>query len=393
MIELPILIVGGGAAGLSTAGALKRRGLNAVVLDKLPRVGEIWARRYDRLRLHTIYSGIAHVPMRGYPKYPTKDEYAAYLRAYARQLRLDVVTGCAVRTVRMEPESCPAAWLVESDCGTWHCRVVVLATGQNDVPVVPCWPGFETYRGTLTHSSSYRNGRPYGGKRVLVVGIGNSGAEIAAELAEQGAAFVAISIRTPPPIVARDSFGLLPAQRAGIMLSLLPPRIADTIARTVTRLAVGDLTRYGLPKATWWPYSARNTPVIDAGFIDAIRRNMVHVRPNVARFTPDGVVFANGRAEPFDAVIAATGFRAGLEQILDLPGALDERGEPVFTRGRPAAFPGLYFIAYGRSLRGMLFDANRESRRLAKAIEGYLRKERYNEIAPAAEITRIEDRG
>ncbi|HEX9370013.1 MAG TPA: NAD(P)/FAD-dependent oxidoreductase [Roseiflexaceae bacterium] len=372
MPETDIIIVGGGAAGLSAAGALKRRGLNPIVLERLPRVGDVWARRYDRLRLHTVYSSLAHYPLpRHYPRYPSKDQYAEYLRAYARHFRLDVVAGCAVHAVRAADGGARPGWLVDSACGTWRCRTVVIAVGQYGSPVIPSWPGLETYAGALAHSAAYKNGRPYAGRRVLVIGIGNSGAEIATDLAEQGAAFVAISIRTPPPIVARDTFGM-PAQRSSLALSQLPPHMADGVARAFTRLALGDLTRYGLPRPAWWPYSAHSPPVIDVGFVDAVKRGKIHVRPNVARFTRHGVVFDDGRAEAFGAVIAATGFQTGLAQLLDLAGALDERGEPAFPSGRPTAFPGLYFVGYTHSLRGHLFETNRDSRRLAKLIELYL---------------------
>src|SRR5262249_27305258 len=152
------------------------RNLDPIVLDKLPRVGDVWARRYDRLRLHTVYSSLAHYPLpRHYPKYPSKDEYAAYLRAYARHFKLKIVGGCPVQKVRNDRGSGPG-WLVESACGVWRCRAVVIAVGQYGIPQIPGWPGREAYRGQLSHSAEYKNGHPYAGKRVLVVGIGNSGA-------------------------------------------------------------------------------------------------------------------------------------------------------------------------------------------------------------------------
>jgi putative flavoprotein involved in K+ transport len=369
MPDADIVIVGGGAAGLSAAGALRQRGRDPIVLEKLARIGDVWARRYDRLRLHTIYSSLAHYPLpRHYPKYPSKDEYAAYLRAYARHFKLRIVAGCAVQQVHMGSGE---RWLVESACGTWSCRAVVIAVGQYGIPLIPSWPGRAIYRGRLSHSADYTNGRPYAGKRVLVVGIGNSGAEIATDLAEQGASFVAISVRTPPPIVARDAFGM-PVQRSGLVLSRLPPKLADRLARAITRLAIGDLTSYGMPPAAWWPYSVSSVPVIDVGFVAALKRGQIHIRPAVEQLSETGAMFADGRAEPFDAVIAATGFRTGLDQLIDLPGALDAQGYPAFPSGRATAFPGLYFIGYTHSLRGHLFEANRDSRRLAKAIEAYI---------------------
>ncbi len=375
MPDTSIVIVGAGAAGLAAAGALRWQGLDPIILDKDGQLGGTWARRYDRLHLHTIrpFSGLPHYPIpRHNPQYLPKDAFVQYLREYARHFDLKVVAGCGARKVRREGDGPHPTWLVESECGTWRCRAVVIATGQYGIPVVPAWPGRDEYRGALTHSVEYRSGRGYAGKRVLVVGAGNSGTEIAADLVEQGAAFVAISIRTPPPVVPRDPFGM-PVQRTGIMLSLLPPRLADRLGRLTARLVLGDLTRYGMPQAAWWPYSAKSVPVIDVGFVRELKRGRIQVRPNVAQLTADGARYEDGRAEPFDAVIAATGFKTGLDQLLDAPGLLDERGEPRYPSGQPTAQPGLYFIGYTHSLRGHLFEANRAARRLAKIIAAYLR--------------------
>jgi putative flavoprotein involved in K+ transport len=376
MPDVPVIIVGGGAAGLTTAGALRQAGVEAVVLDKDRQIGGTWARRYDRLHLHTIrpLSGLAHLTIpRHLPMYLARDQLIAYLQDYARRFDLKIVAGCAVHKVRMEQNGAFPTWTIESDCGTWHCRAVVIAAGHYNIPVVPEWPGRDTYGGTLIHSVEYRNGRGYAGKRVLVIGAGNSGTEIAAELVEQGAAFVAISIRTPPPIVPRDLFGM-PVQRSGILLSRFPPHISDRIGRIVARLALGDLTRYGLKPPAWLPYSARHVPVIDVGFVEQLKRGCIHIRPNVARFTPTGVVYADERAEEFGDVIAATGFKTGLDELLDVPDVLDERSFPAFPSGHPTAHPGFYFMGYTEHLRGHLYEANRDSRRLAGIINHYLRR-------------------
>ena len=377
MPEVPIVIVGGGAAGLSAAGALKRAGLDAVILDKDRQIGGSWARRYDRLHLHTIrpLSGLAHYPIpRHLPRYLSRDQLVDYLHAYARRFDLKIVGGCAARKVRMEGDPPRPTWLIESDCGAWRCRAVVIATGHYNVPVLPDWPGRAGYRGALIHSVEYRSGRAYAGKRVLVIGAGNSGTEIATDLAEHGAAHVAISIRTPPPIVPRDPFGM-PVQRSGVLLSRLPPWVGDRVARAMPRIIFGDLTSYGIGPAAWLPYSARHVPVIDVGFVDALKRGRVHVRPNIDHFTPTGVVYAGGQAEDFDAVIAATGFRTGLAELLDAPGALDRRGFPAYPSGQPTAHLGLYFMGYTEHLRGHLYEANRDSRRLAGIVKRYLQEQ------------------
>ena len=227
------------------------------------------------------------------------------------------------------------------------------------------------YVGRIAHSVTYANAAPYVGGRVLVVGAGNSGAEIATDLSDNGAAYVALSVRTPPPIVPRDPFGL-PVQRTSILLSALPPAIANRLGWATARLALGDLTRYGMPKGDFAPYTTKRVPLIDVGFIDALKRGSVKVRPALERLTQTGAVFADGTSEPFDAIIAATGFTTGLESLIDVPSVLNDLGEPRGTSGEPTVHPGLYFIGFTHSLRGHLFEANRASRRLARNVGQYL---------------------
>jgi putative flavoprotein involved in K+ transport len=372
-----VIVVGGGASGLSAAAALGRRGIDAVVLEQDGALGGTWARRYDRLHLHTVrgFSGLAHFSIpRRYPTYLSRDDVVAYLNEYARRFALEVVTGTTVRKIRPRNDS-PDSWIVDTDSGDpWHARVVAIATGQYREPVLPRWSGRETYAGLLQHSTVYSNPAPYAGMRVLVVGAGNSGAEIATDLSENGAAHVALSIRTPPPIVPRDPFGL-PVQRTSIILSHLPPAIANRMGRATARLALGDLTRYGMPAGDFAPYTTRRIPLIDVGFVDALKRGRVRIRPALERLTATGAFFADGTSEDFDAIIAATGFTTGLESLVDMPGLLDGAGEPRGVSGDPTAFPGLYFVGFVHSLRGHLFEANRASRRLARHVARYLRSQ------------------
>jgi cation diffusion facilitator CzcD-associated flavoprotein CzcO len=210
---------------------------------------------------------------------------------------------------------------------------------------------------------------------VLVIGIGNSGAEIATDLVEQGASYVAISVRTAPPIMPRDLFGFLPVQLFGIVFMPVPaPKLLDRAGAVLRRIGTGDLGRYGLGKAAWGPFTARRPAVIDVGFLRELKRQRIQVCPNVSRFTPSGVVFADRVEDEFDAVVAATGFGTGLAQLLAVPKAVREDGQPRFRSGRPTPYPGLYFIGFDETVRGHLFEANRESRRLAEAVARYLTK-------------------
>jgi putative flavoprotein involved in K+ transport len=374
-LESSVVIVGGGASGLSAAAALARQGIDAVVLEQDAELGGTWARRYDRLHLHTIrrFSGLAHFPIpHRYPTYLSRDDVVAYLNEYARHFGLRVVTGTRVTRIRSRNGS-PGEWTVETGTGDeWRGRIAVIASGQYRAPIVPPWPGRESYAGRFAHSVTYSNAAPYAGQRVLVVGAGNSGAEIATDLIDNGAAYVAVSIRTPPPVVPRDPFGLLPVQRTSILLSALPPAIANRIGYATARLALGDLTRYGMPKGEFAPYTTMRVPLIDVGFVDALKRGRVTVRPALERLTRTDAVFADGSSEPFDAIIAATGFATGLQSLIDVPDLLDARGEPRGRSGEPTVYPGLYFVGFTHSLRGHLFEANRASRRLARHLLRYL---------------------
>ncbi len=279
MPEASVVVVGAGAAGLSAAAALKRKGIDAVVLEEDARVGGTWARRYDRLHLHTVrgFSGLAHyrIPRR-FPKYLSRDEFIAYLGEYAQHIGLRIITDSPVKKIVKDPDA--AGWKIATAGDTWRSRAVVIAAGQYRIPIVPRWPGSDIYKGQLLHSASYSVPTPYVGKRVLVVGAGNSGTEIATDIAENGAAFVALSIRTSPAIVPRDPFGM-PVQRTGILLNFLPARIADRIGRLTSRVVLGDLTAFGVPRAEWGPFSAKRVPVIDVGFVRALKQGRVQIRP------------------------------------------------------------------------------------------------------------------
>ncbi len=375
-----ILIIGGGPAGMTTAGALKKVGLNSTILDGGESIGQSWEQRYDRLHLHTVrsYSGLAHFPIpHKYPKYLSKDQYASYLREYASHFDLKLIPGAYVKRVRQRERGGHPGWEAITGEETWDARMVVITTGQYNRPVYPTWPSLSRYGGETLHSSKYLTGAAFKDKRVLVIGAGNSGMEIAADLAEQEAAKVVVSIRSGPPVVPRDFLGV-PAQVFGILMNPYPPALSDKVGSSLSRIALGDLGRFGLPSPSWGPFSSRRVPVIDIGFVPALKKGKVEVRPAVQSFTSTGVIFQDNRQEPFDSVIFATGFHTGLDELLEPQGLINQNGSPRFASGAPTACPGLYFMGYFDSLRGSLFESNLASRRLAQEIKamytGSLRK-------------------
>jgi putative flavoprotein involved in K+ transport len=204
------------------------------------------------------------------------------------------------------------------------------------------------------------------------VGTGNSGAEIAVDLVDGGAARVRLAVRTPPNIVRRDRFGI-PAQVLGIVLGKLPPRILNPIGRSLRRLTIPDLGPYGLPAPGNGFTQLLRTgtiPILDVGIVDAVRSGTVKVVGAVEALDGDDVVLAGGERIQPDAVIAAIGFRPGLEPLVGHLGVLDDRGLPLVhgSAQHPNA-PGLHFVGIELTLSGLLRTAARDARAVADAVK------------------------
>jgi putative flavoprotein involved in K+ transport len=362
-----IAIVGAGPAGLACAAMLRRSGEDVVVLER-GEIGEAWTTRYDRLHLHTV-RWLSCLPgyriPRAFGKWPSRDRVIDYLRAYARRNELDVRTGVTVERI----DAAGTGWRIATSTGAVEAERVVVATGHSNVPYLPDWSG--AFEGEVVHSADYRNPAPYAGRRVLVVGAGNSGTEIAVDVADGGAAEVSLSVRSAPSIVRRDTLGF-PSQVLGIAIVHLPVPVADRIASALRRLSIPNLAPYGL-QAPARPYSdflrRRVPPILDVGIVDAVRRSRVRVVAALERFEDGAAVLADGTRLDVDAVIAATGFRTGLEPLVGHLGVLDERGEPVVHGGdeHPDA-PGLHFVGYDVVLGGLFRFIGIQAKQLARAV-------------------------
>ncbi|CAK7287803.1 flavin-containing monooxygenase [Streptomyces sp. RM1] len=368
----PVYVIGAGPGGLAVAHALRERGVRAVVLEKSDRVAASWRGHYDRLRLHTTRRLSAlpglRIPRR-FGRWVARDDVVRYLEKYAEHHELEIVTGVTVH--RIERTGDGTGWLLRASGGRELTgAAVVVATGYNHTPRIPDWPGRETYEGEFLHAGAYRNAKPYAGRDVLVVGVGNTGAEIAVDLVEGGAARVRLAVRTVPHIVRRSTLGW-PAQYSAVLVRRLPVRLVDLLARQQARL-LPDLSARGLPRPDTGLYSRVRQgaiPVQDVGLVDAVRRGKVEVVAAVEAFEDGKVVLADGTRIGPDAVIAATGYTRGLEGLVGHLGVLDERGRPVVRGGRtPARAPGLYFTGFTNPISGMLRELARDAGRIAKAV-------------------------
>ncbi|MET7610239.1 NAD(P)/FAD-dependent oxidoreductase [Streptomyces seoulensis] len=376
--DRPVYVVGAGPGGLAVAYALRARGVRAVVLEKSDRVGASWRRHYDRLRLHTTrrlsaLPGLA-IPRR-FGRWVARDDVVRYLEKYAEHHELEIVTG--VEVFRVEKAADGAGWLLHASGGRELTgAAVVVATGHNHTPRLPEWPGAEGYEGELLHASSYRNPKPYEGRDVLVVGVGNTGAEIAVDLVAGGASRVRLAVRTAPHIVRRSTAGWA-AQYTGIVVRRLPVRLVDRLARPMARLSTPDLSAHGLPRPEAGLYSRVRQgaiPVQDVGLIDAVRTGKVEIVAAVEGFEDGKVALADGTRIAPDAVIAATGYSRGLDSLVGHLGVLNERGRPTVHGARtPKDAPGLYFTGFTNPISGMFRELAIDADKIAKSVSRRLR--------------------
>ncbi|MFJ9429337.1 flavin-containing monooxygenase [Streptomyces sp. NPDC101490] len=367
----PVYVIGGGPGGLAVAAALGARGVRAVVLEKTDAVGASWRTHYDRLRLHTTrrLSGLPGLRMpRSFGRWVARADVVRYLEKYAERHELEIVTGVEVHRV----ERAGSEWLLHATGGRrLTARAVVVATGYNHTPRLPDWPGLDTYRGELSHARAYRNPEPYAGKDVLVVGIGNTGAEIAADLAEGGAARVRLAVRTVPHILRRSTAGW-PSQRSGILVRRLPVPLVDLLGKLLARVAAPDLSAYGLPRPDTGLATRQRAgavPVQDVGLVAAVRTGKVEIVAAVDDLDGPDVVLADGTRITPDAVVAATGYRRALEPLLGHLDVLDDRGHPLARGARTLRrAPGLYFTGFTNPISGMLRELSLDAERIARRI-------------------------
>jgi putative flavoprotein involved in K+ transport len=367
------LVVGGGPAGLAAAAELARRGIEVTVLERSSVVAPSWRTHQDHLRLRTIrsLSGLPGLPIpRSYGRWVARDDFVRYLEHYVERHKLDVRTGVEVERIDRGSGHAERRWIVRTTEGEiLPASIVVVATGYNHTPSIPAWQGTDEYAGQILHASSYGNALAFQGKDVLVVGSGNSGTEIAVDLAQNGAGRIRLAVRTPPHLVPRDVAGW-PTQLIAIMARPLPRVIVDRVARWYARLRLPDLSEQGLGRPPSGLYTRvlrdRRVPVQDVGLSKAVRSGRIEPTTTVDHFERDRVVLADRSTITPDAVIAATGYRHSLEAIVGHLDVLDAGGLPR-TAGGGAAQPGLHFIGYTISISGALHEIAMEARRIGAA--------------------------
>ena len=364
MARSTVVIVGAGPAGLAAGVCLQQSGINATIFESGEVPGTTWTSLYDRLHLHTIksLSGLPLWPMpRQYPRYPSRQQFADYLTRYADHFNLDITTRCKVERATHDEKG----WLLTTPQGERRADVIVSATGIFAHPTPPEYPDAAVYQGRSLLARDYHNAAPFSGQRVLVVGAGNTGAEIAVDLAEAGVA-VTSSIRAGTNIVPRDLLGV-PIQVWGQIMAHTPRSLTDALTPVLLRRSVQRQARAGVPRPALGVLDSPGIPVIGLDYPRLAQRGSIVIAGPIERFTPTGVRFANGSEASFDAVIFATGYRLATDYI-DLPLTLDPRGHIEAEAVKRAEANGLYFIGTNYDIRGTLFNIRHEAPQLAGAI-------------------------
>ncbi len=369
MSETNTIIIGAGAAGLAVSACLKQAGIPNIILEQGSNVGATWRRHYDRLHLHTDKKNselpFASFP-KEYPRYPSRDQVVKYLEDYAKRFELDIRFDQQVISARHEN----GQWLVQTQDTLHSALNLVVASGYARQPLSPAFPGMDTFKGKIIHSSEYKNGSEFIGKNVLVVGFGNSGGEIAVDLYEYGAK-PSLAVRNAVNVIPRELVGI-PILSIGIVQNKMPIWLADAMNAPILRAVVGDITKYGLRKLPYGPVTQiqkdKRIPLIDVGTMQLIRAGHITVYSGVEEFSENRIRFNDGKGADFDAVVLATGYRPQVSDFLqNATSVLYDDGTPIST-GKESDIPGLYFCGYYVSPTGMLREIAREARQISAAI-------------------------
>jgi pyruvate/2-oxoglutarate dehydrogenase complex dihydrolipoamide dehydrogenase (E3) component len=369
MTRIQNLIIGAGPAGLAVAGRLSKLNIPYEIIEMTDNVASTWRNHYDRLHLHTA-KDLSHLPHLKFPKeypiYVSKNDVVSYMENYAEHFNIKPHFREKATSIKNEN----GTWITTTASDkVWQSDSIIIGTGSNRVQNSPSWPGLDNFKGIIQHSKDYRNGKEYKDKNVLIIGMGNTGAELAIDLNENGAKTY-ISVRGPVNIVTRD-FNGKPTQYTAIKLQKLPPWLNDFIANTVQKLTIGDLSKYGIQNLKMSPSAQLRelgkTPIIDLGTIDLIKKGEVNIKPGIQNFTQNGIVFENGEKQEFDAVILATGYKPEVEDFLEstehIFNSLNLPKSPIIEQNK-----GLYFIGFDLYNGGVLYSIHRNSELIVKDI-------------------------
>ncbi|XP_073060278.1 probable indole-3-pyruvate monooxygenase YUCCA8 [Primulina eburnea] len=382
------VIVGAGPSGLAVAAGLKDHGVPFVILDREDCIASLWQKRtYNRLKLHLPkqFCQLPKFPFpEDYPEYPTKRQFVDYLESYARFFGINPQFNESVEYAKYDETCC--LWRVKTVTGDgveveYICQWLVVATGENAERLVPEIEGLNEFGGEVIHACDYKSGESFRGKKVLVVGCGNSGMEISLDLCNHDAK-PAMVVRKSVHVLPREMFGKSTFELAMFMLKWLPLWLVDKVLLVLAWMILGNIEKYGLKRPSVGPLELKNTegktPVLDIGALEKIRSGDVQVVPGIKRFSSSGVEFVNGEKLELGSVVLATGYCSNVPYWLKETEFFSKNGFPK------ASFPngwkgkaGLYAVGFTRrGISGASADALKIAQDIGNIWKDDLKKKR-----------------
>jgi cation diffusion facilitator CzcD-associated flavoprotein CzcO len=302
----------------------------------------------------------------GTPIFVARAAFVRYLQDYARRFQVPLRTGVEVLRISREKDQ----WLLETSAGEVRAAGLIMATGIVSNPTLTALAGRSAFLGLVLHSCEYHRPTDIPGTRILVVGAGNSGAEIAAELARIGRD-VDVAVRSGANVVPRELFGI-PIQYLSYYLRKLPRPVQELVTKAVQAVVERRRGPSPLPRSGIGPLDA--IPIIGFELVDAIRARKIQVRPGVAEFTREGVRFNDGSVSPYDAIVLATGYRPALQPLGDQV-RHDSKGFAL-RRDRVTSSdrPNLWFVGHNYDATGGLANIARDAPLAAQAAATSFKK-------------------
>ncbi|KAK1266046.1 putative indole-3-pyruvate monooxygenase YUCCA8 [Acorus gramineus] len=371
------IIVGAGPSGLAVGACLKEQGVPFVILERADCIASLWQKRtYDRLKLHLPkqFCQLPRLPFPAdFPEYPSKNQFIDYLENYATTFELNPRFNQCVQSAKYDETS--GLWRVRSVSTTttaagggaeveYICRWLVVATGENAESVTPDVEGIREFGGHVSHVSEYRSGDSFRGKKVLVVGCGNSGMEVCLDLCHYNA-YPSMVVRDSVHVLPREVLGKSTFELAVFLMKWLPLWLVDKLMLLLAWVVLGNIKKLGLKRPSIGPLELKNTqgktPVLDLGALAKIRSGEVKVVPGIQRFFPGRVELVDGQVLAVDSVIFATGYRSNVPSWLQDTEFFCKNGFPKqpFPQGWKGK-SGLYAVGFTkRGLSGASLDAKR----------------------------------
>ncbi|KAG2260376.1 hypothetical protein Bca52824_079670 [Brassica carinata] len=356
------VIVGAGPSGLATAACLRDQGVPFVVVERSDCIASLWQKRtYDRLKLHLPkkFCQLPKMPFPDhYPEYPTKRQFIDYLESYANRFHIKPEFNKSVESARFDETS--GLWRVRTTSAgeemEYICRWLVVATGENAERVVPEFNGLETeFNGEVIHACEYKSGERFRGKRVLVVGCGNSGMEVSLDLANHNA-ITSMVVRSSVHVLPREIMGKSMFGISVMLMKWLPLWLVDKLLLILSWLRP-NIGPMGLKIKTG------KTPVLDIGTLEKIKSGDVGIVPAIKRFSRSHVELVDGQTLDVDAVVLATGYRSNVPSWLHESQFFSKSGFPNTWKGKS----GLYAAGFTRKgLAGASADAVSITRDIGK---------------------------